>query len=77
MKQEIKVKWWSEELQIGVHENKNVYIIIDEVPIKLKKEFHMNRPHFRIPGTSKRFSDIKINKSVKLQEKIIREFLPF
>lgn len=74
---EIRSKWWSEELQIGITEDRKVFILINGNPIELKKEFHMNRPHFRIPGTSKRFSDLKINRSSKLEEKIIREYLPF
>jgi|LakMenE18May11ns_1017448.scaffolds.fasta_scaffold8823954_2 hypothetical protein len=77
MVSEIVSKWWSEELNIGITEDKTVYILIDGNPIELKKEFHMNRPHWRIPGTSKRFSDLKINRSVKLEKVIIRDFLPF
>jgi len=77
MRAEIKSKWWSEKLQIGITEDKDVYIIIKGNPVKLKKEFHMNRPHYRIPGTSKRFSDLTINKNSKLEEKIIVDFLPF
>jgi hypothetical protein len=74
---EIICKWWSEELNLGVTETKEVYTLINNNPILLLKEFHMNRPHFRIPGTSKRYSDLRINKSVKLANKVIQSYCPF
>ena len=77
MIQEICCKWWSEKLNIGVTEDKKVFAIINNNPVKLNREFHMMRPHYRIPGTSKRFSDLQINKSVAIKNKIIQEYCPF
>jgi len=75
--QEIIVKWWSDKLQVGVHEDKTVYTLINGQPIIMKKEIHMGRIHYRIPRTSIRYSDLKINKSVSIQNKIIQNWLPF
>ena len=75
--EEIVCKWWSDKLNIGVTESKDVYALINNNPVKLIKEFHMNRPHFRIPNTSKRISDLKINKSLSLTSKTIRQYCPF
>ena len=77
MQQQIICKWWSDALNIGVTESKDVYTIINNTPVLLIKEFHMNRPHYRIPKTSKRFSDLTINKSVSIVNKVIQTYCPF
>jgi len=77
MTEEIVCKWWSEELNLGVTEMKDVYTLINSEPVKMLKEFHVCRIHYRIPGTSKRVSDLKINKSVKVYNKIIQYYIPF
>jgi len=74
---EIKCLWWSELHQIGITNDKKVYQLIDGKPIELRKEFHMNRPHYRIPKTSKRYSDITLNKICKKKEKILQIEMPF
>lgn len=74
---EIKCTMWSDFLQIGTTENGDVYTFKNDEPQMLIKEFHMGRPHWRIKGTSKRYSDLALKKCLKKQDKIIREFLPF
>lgn len=75
--EEIICKWWCDTLNIGVTQDLKVYTIINGNPVELKKEIHMNRPHYRIPKTSKRFSDLTINKSVSDSNKIIQQYCPF
>lgn len=74
---EIKCIWWNEMFQIGITEKRDVYALVGGEPVKLKEEFHMNRPHWRIPKTSKRFSDLMLNKMCKKQERIIQQYCPF
>lgn len=77
MIEEICCKWWNDKLQLGVTEERKVYILQNESPVELTKEFHMNRPHFRIPKTSKRYSDLAINKGLTVQNKVIQYYCPF
>jgi len=75
--EEIKCVKWSDEIQVGVTKNGLVYTLKNHEPELLVKEFHMNRPHWRIKGTSKRYSDLALEKKLKHQEKIISVELPF
>lgn len=74
---EIKCIKWCDKIQIGITKDGLVYTLKNNTPQLLIKEFHMNRPHWRIKGTSKRYSDLALAKKLKPQEKIIREWLPF
>jgi len=77
MVQQIVGKWWSDKLNIGVTADKEVYALVNNTPVKLIKEYHMNRPHYRLPGTSNRISDLAINRNVKLITKTIQHYCPF
>jgi Sec7-like guanine-nucleotide exchange factor len=74
---EIKCLWWSDTVQIGITGDRKVYCLVDGKPIELKSEFHMNRPHYRIPKTSKRYSDLMLNKMCKRKDKIVQHYIPF
>ncbi|NLA25512.1 MAG: hypothetical protein GX879_11160 [Bacteroidales bacterium] len=74
---EIICKWWSDKLNIGVTEDKRVFTLINNKPVQLIKEFHMMRTHYRIPGTSRRISDLTINKNISIQHKVIQQYCPF
>jgi len=74
---EIKCVKWSDEIQVGITKNGLVYTLKNDKPELLIKEFHMNRPHWRIKGTTKRYSDLALEKKLNSQEKIISEWFPF
>lgn len=75
--EEIKCIKWSDEIQVGVTKDGAIYTLKNDEPELLIKEFHMNRPHWRIKGATKRYSDLALEKKLKLQEKIISTWLPF
>jgi hypothetical protein len=74
---EIKCTKWSDEIQVGTTDDGSVYTLKGDKPELLIKEFHMNRPHWRIRGSSKRYSDLALEKKLKPQDKIIQQWLPF
>lgn len=76
-KEEIVCKWWNEPLQIGVTKSRQVYLVQNNEPILLSKEYHAGSISYRIPKTSIRISQKKIRTDLKSTIKIIQEYLPF
>ena len=72
----ITLKYWNQQLQIGLADLKNVYQFPQQE--KMYAEVHQGRLHYRLRGSSKRISYAQIKK--ELQKKIIKikeEPLPF
>ena len=68
------LKYWNEQLQIGLADWKNVYQFPQQI---LHKEIHQGTLCYRLKGSSKRISYHQLKKGLIKKEIIIKEELPF
>ena len=71
----IILKYWNEELLIGVADWKNVYQFPQQ--LLLQKEIHQGKLCYRSRGSSKRISYRQLKKGLIKKKMIIKEVLPF
>lgn len=76
MEQKIYFKYLNAELDVGVLDLKNVYILRPELK-KLLPEVYKGKLVYRIQGSSKRISYSKIKKGLVKKSFYIMETLPF
>ena len=69
MFEDIVIKYINPELQIGIQDIRNVWLL-NSKPLKLKTTLHRGNLVFRIPGTRKRIS-YKMLKSGLIKKQII------
>lgn len=75
MEQIIKLKYINTQLNIGLVNWKEVYILSPEI-IKLKPEVDKRRLIYRIKGSTKRFSYCQIKKNLTKTNRCIVENYP-
>lgn len=79
MYEEIRLKYFHPDLNIGVLDIKNAWLL-NAVPIKLTTEVHRGSLVFRIPGSGKRISYRSLKKGLVKKTIILKqplELLPF
>jgi len=72
---EIKIKYWSEELQAGINSVKECYAIINSEIVKMNAEISNNSLRYRYKKKVIYYSILKKNLNIK--NKIIQEYSPF
>lgn len=75
MFREIKIKYVSPSLNLGMEDIKNVWIL-SPVPVKLAATVHQGNLMYRWPGTGKRISYQTLKKGLIKKQLIIREAVP-
>ena len=70
------LKYWNAQLEIGLADLKNVYQFPQQE--KMFAEVHQGRLHYRLRGSSKRISYMRIKKGLQKRQIVVKEEpLPF
>ena len=77
MEQSITIKYFNQQLKIGLADWKNVYLLGEKIPCKLIVEVYKGKLVYRVPRTYKRFSYDMVKRNLKKEEIEIFFQLPF
>lgn len=79
MYQEIFIRYVHPELNIGVEDTRNIWLL-GQPPVKLPVSLHRGALSYRLPGSGKRISYRMLKKGLTKKQMIIRlplQLLPF
>ncbi len=77
MEQSITIKYFNPQLNIGLINWKNAYLLGEQIPCKLIVEVYKGKLVYRVPRTYKRYSYDLVKQNLKKKQVEIFFRLPF